>query len=392
MLPIFSANAHVIEPATMFEGRVAAKWRAQAPSLQTLENGGQFWMFEGQMGFLHRTCVMAGMHDTGVWNDVANFNTLASMEELRPGAYDAKARVADMDEDGVAVSVCISSPASMGFGGEIFSYAGEPELGIACMQAWNDWYHEEWVSAALDRLVPVGCTWYRDPAVAAAEVRRNAARGFRGVALRNPTDLEEAWLGSTLWDPFLAACEETGTVIVHHTEGLAWFPRRGHPESHYPYGMNLTLYQAGAMDFLAACVWGGITVRFPKLKVLILESGCSYLPHFLRRLEFTRNHSDFTRAGWPAPDLTPLELLQRSFVFSSQEFDAVAGLTEKFGPGMWMVEDDYPHIESYFPNTQQHINDRLAPFQRDLAEAMAWKTGTQLFNFPMPERFLPSKS
>ena len=37
-------------------------------------------------------------------------------------------------------------------------YAAEPELGIACMQAWNDWYHEEWVSAAPDRLVPVGCS------------------------------------------------------------------------------------------------------------------------------------------------------------------------------------------------------------------------------------------
>ena len=153
--------------------------------------------------------------------------------------------------------------------------------------------------------------------------------------------------------------------------------------------MNLTLYQAGAMDFLAACVWGGITVRFPRLKVLILESGCSYLTHFLRRLDFTRNHSDFTRAGWPAPDLTPLELLQRSFVFSSQEFDAVSGLSGRFGTDMWMVEDDYPHIESHFPNTGKLINDALGQLPPPLAEAMAWKTGARLFDFPMPERFLP---
>jgi predicted TIM-barrel fold metal-dependent hydrolase len=384
MLPIFSANAHIIEPAHVFEGRLPMKWVAKSPRLQSLENGGQFWAFEGQMGFLHRTCLMAGMRDTSVWNDVGNFNTIASVAELRPGAYDAKARVADMDADGVAVSVCLSSPASMGFGGEMFSYAEEPELGIACMQAWNDWYHEEWISAAPDRFVPVGCTWYRDPEIAAREVIRNARRGFRGVALRNPTDLDEAWLGSTRWDPFLAACEETGTVIVHHTEGLAWFPRRGHPESHYPYGMNLTLYQASAMDFLAACVWGGITVRFPRLKVLICESGGSYLPHFVRRLDFTRRHSDFTRAGWPAPHLSPLELLQRSFVFSSQEFDVPAELHAQFGPDIWMVEDDYPHIESYFPNTARHINAALAQLPPALAEAMAWKTGSRLFDFPLP--------
>ena len=49
--------------------------------------------------------------------------------------------------------------------------------------------------------------------------------------------------------------------VTAASRGQSWFPRRGHPDSHYPYGMNLTLYQAGAMDFLAACVWGGITVR-----------------------------------------------------------------------------------------------------------------------------------
>jgi hypothetical protein len=148
--------------------------------------------------------------------------------------------------------------------------------------------------------------------------------------------------------------------------------------------MNLTLYQAGAMDFLAACVWGGITVRFPQLKVLICESGGSYLPHFVRRLDFTRQYSDFTRAGWPTASLSPIELLQRSFVFSSQEFDVPAELHEQFGPDMWMVEDDYPHIESCFPNTARHINEALARLPFALAEAMAWKTGSRLFNFPMP--------
>jgi hypothetical protein len=148
--------------------------------------------------------------------------------------------------------------------------------------------------------------------------------------------------------------------------------------------MNLTLYQAGAMDFLAACVWGGVTVRFPGLKVLICESGGSWLPHFVRRLDFTRRHSDFTRAGWAAPGISPLELLQRSFVFSSQEFDVPAQLAAQFGTDMWMVEDDYPHIESYFPKTQEHINAGLAELPLALAEAMAWKTGSRLFDFPLP--------
>ena len=385
MYPLFSANAHVIEPPGLFEGRVPQKWAGRAPKLLPLDMGGQFWMFEGQTGFLHRTCLMAGAKDTGWWQDVANFNTIATIEQLRPGCYDARERIRDMDEDGIAVTACVSSPASMGFGGEMFSYASEADLGLACMRAWNDWYHEEWVSAAPDRFVPVGCTWYRDAKLAAAEVRRNATRGFKGVALRNPTDLGEPWLGSTKWDPLLAACEEAGTVIVHHTEGLSWFPNRSNPENRYPYGLNLTLYQAGVMDFVAACLWGGITVRFPKLKVLICESGGSWLPHFLRRLNWTRAHSDFTRAGWPDDDLTPLDMLKRNFAFSTQEFDVAEQMDRDYGLGMWLVEEDYPHIESYFPETGKHINEQLAKLPQDLAERMAWKNASAFLDFPMPK-------
>lgn len=385
MYPLFSANAHVIEPARLFEGRVSGKFADAAPKLLSLENGGQFWMFDGQMGFLHRTCLMAGMKDTSCWQDVANFNTIASLDQLRPGCTDARERVRDMDEDGIAVTACTSSPASMGFGGEMFSHAKDPELGLACMRAWNDWYHEEWVGAAPDRFVPVGCTWYRDAELAAQEVRRNAARGFKAVALRNPTDLGEPWLGSGKWDPLLAACEETGTVIVHHTEGLSWFPNRSNPGNHYPYGLNLTLYQAGTMDFLAACMWGGITVRFPKLKVLIAESGGSWLPHFLRRLDWTRRHSDFTRAGWPDDSLTPLDMLKRNFAFSTQEFDVAEQMDRDYGLSNWLVEEDYPHIESYFPNTGKHINAELAKLPQPLAENMAWKNASALFDFPMPK-------
>ena len=62
------------------------------------------------------------------------------------------------------------------------------------MRAWNDWYLEPWVAAAPDRFIPIQATWYDDAKVAAAEIYRNAERGFQGVMLRNPTDFGRlAW-------------------------------------------------------------------------------------------------------------------------------------------------------------------------------------------------------
>ncbi|ABW15708.1 amidohydrolase [Parafrankia sp. EAN1pec] len=206
MLPLFSVNAHVIEPPDIFTGRVPSKWADAVPRVVTLDNGGEIWMFGEGIGALHRTCCLGGARDEPAWRtDVADFNKLSRIEDLRPGCYDAAERIKDMDADGVTVVACTSYPAGMGFAGDLFAKGKDPEVGLAAMRAWNDWYHEDWVGACPSRFVPVGCTWYLDPSVAAAEVYRNAERGFRGVSFRNPTDLGQPWLGSGHWDPFLRA-------------------------------------------------------------------------------------------------------------------------------------------------------------------------------------------
>jgi predicted TIM-barrel fold metal-dependent hydrolase len=330
---------------------------------------------------------MAGAEDEASWRtDVEGFNTLATHDQLRPGCYDAAQRVADMDIDGVAVAASTSDPAGMGFGGDLFAKSTDQELGFAAMQAWNDWYHEEWISVAPDRLVPVGYTWYRDPDLAAREVERNAARGFRAVAIRNPADLDEPWFGTGHWDPLFRACEETGTVIVHHTDSLPWWPQRGGPAGNmYQYGMGLTIYQLGATDFCAQVLWGGVVTRFPDLKILVSESGGSWLPHFIRRLDWNLNHSPLTHAGWPDPSATPLELLQRSFAFGTQEYDLIGPYTEEFGLSRWLFEDDYPHIESVWPNTQAHFAEGTAYLDDAVREHVAWKDAAELFRFPLPK-------
>jgi len=387
MLPLFSANAHIVTPPDVLRGRLPAKWAELGPSLTAMDGGGQAVVFDGQVvAALHRTCTMGGaVHEPEWRTDLVGFNTIASLDELRPGCYDAAQRVADMDADGIAAAACFSDPAGLGFGTELFSTARDPEFGLACLRAWNDWYAEEWVGVAPDRLVPVGAPWYLDPVVAGEEVRRNAARGFRGVVLRNPVDLDQPWLGASHWDPFLRACEETDTVIVHHTEALPTFPKRGGPANNmYPYGMTLSLYQACAMDFLTACLWGGLFSRFPRLRVLICESGGSWLPHFVRRLDWTMQHSPLTRAGWPDPDVAPLEAIQHLCWFSTQELDLVGTLREELGITKWLFEDDYPHIESVWPHTQEAFATGTAGLDADAVERLAWREGSELFRFPIP--------
>src|SRR5262249_58466430 len=66
-----------------------------------------------------------------------------------------------------------------------------------------------------------------DPDQGAEEIRRNAARGFTAVTLpQQPHRIGMEPIFSQWWDPIIAACAETGTVICLHvgSTGVADMP------------------------------------------------------------------------------------------------------------------------------------------------------------------------
>ena len=145
---------------------------------------------------------------------------------MRPGCYDIDARVRDMDINGVWASVNFPSQIT-GFCGSVFSRCSDPELGLAVTRAWNDWFHDEWYSAYPDRIVPMGITYLADAEQGAEEIRRNAARGFTAVTLPEmPHRIGMEPIFSAWWDPIIAACAETDTVICLHvgSTGVADMP------------------------------------------------------------------------------------------------------------------------------------------------------------------------
>ena len=154
-------------------------------------------------------------------------------DQMRPGCYDVDARIRDMDINGVWASLNFPSMIT-GFCGRVFFSAEDHELGLACVRAWNDWLFEEWYSPYPERIIPLGITYLTDPALAAAEIGRNAERGFRSVTLPerpHAIGLPSLW-DRDHWDPIIDACAETDTVICLHvgSSGHAAVPA-GRPDA-----------------------------------------------------------------------------------------------------------------------------------------------------------------
>nr|BFE84884.1 hypothetical protein GCM10020093_074850 [Planobispora longispora] len=76
-----------------------------------------------------------------------------------------------------------------------------------------------------------------------------------------PSRLRLPSIHSDHWDPFLRACEETGTVVCLHTGAGSWTPV---PSNDTPIEAITTLVPASAMFACADWLWSGVPLRFPR--------------------------------------------------------------------------------------------------------------------------------
>ena len=140
-VPVISVDDHLIEPPDLFEGRLPAGLQDAAPRVSEHEDGTQAWVFEGRTyPNVGLNAVVGRPTRSGAW-------TRPASTRCGPAASTSTPAIADMDLDGVWASLCFPSLVA-GFCGAVFSRAEDPELGLACLRAWNDWHLEVWAGHA----------------------------------------------------------------------------------------------------------------------------------------------------------------------------------------------------------------------------------------------------
>ena len=108
-----------------------------------------------------------------------------TMDDMRKGCWDQKARLEDMDVNHVEASLAF--PSFPRFCGQTFAERKDKVLGDLCVKAYNDWMFDEWCAGTNGRLIPLIIVQLWDSKLAAEEIRRNAARGLpRGDVLGDP--------------------------------------------------------------------------------------------------------------------------------------------------------------------------------------------------------------
>jgi predicted TIM-barrel fold metal-dependent hydrolase len=373
---IVSVDDHVVEPPHVWENWLPEKFRDRGPKIvrrgiRDIDYVGtasyvehfdddsptkvDCWLYE-DLVYTHKRMVAAA----GYSKEEMTLTPI-TYDDMRPGCYDPKARLEDMDAGWVEASMCF--PTLPRFCGQTFYEGKDKELGLACVRAYNDWMAEEWCGDSNGRLIPLGIVPLWDAQLAAEEVRRNANRGFPAVCFSElPYHLGLPTIHSGHWDPFFAACAETGTSVAMHIGSSSKMPAAS-PDA--PPSVSATLAFGNAMTSLIDFLMSGLLVRFADLKLLYAESQIGWIPYALQRVDQVWEDNQ----GWaqtkhiPEPPSTYyFRSVYGCFINDAHGLDSL----DEIGVGNVTAETDYPHSDSTWPDTKEIMTKLTADLPDDI--------------------------
>lgn len=392
---IISVDDHVLEPPDLWTSRLPAADRDRGPRV-VRERGrvveaafgawqpdpdgewADVWYYDDLVKPISRMSAAAGLGELR-WGSV-------TFDEVRPGAWKQADRLADMDANHVDASVCFPNTLPR-FCGQAFAERQDKDLALACVRAYNDWMVEEWCAGdGAGRLVPLTIVPLWDVALAVDEVRRAAAMGSHAVTFpENPWSLGFPSFHSGAWDPFFAACVETGTTVCMHIGSSSQMPRTT-PDA--PFIVTSTLAFQNIMGSLLDVVFSGTLARFPALTIAYSEGQVGWMPYLVERADALwreRSDNSFGTNGVRLDE--PPSAYVRRQVYGCI-FDDETGLANRDRIGMDRIcfEVDYPHADGTFPDTEKVATEMCVNAGLDEAEVYALLRGNAIEAFGL-QRF-----
>jgi predicted TIM-barrel fold metal-dependent hydrolase len=282
-------------------------------------------------------------------------------DEMRPGCYDRDSRVEDMKLNWVDGSLCF--PTFPRFCGQTFTEAKDHDLGLACVKAYNDWMVDEWCADSDGVLIPLCIVPLWDAELAAAEVRRNAARGAHAVCFSEiPVHLGLPSIHSGFWEPFFEACAETETVVCMHIGSSSKMPATSIDA---PAGVAVSLSFNNAMASLCDFLFSGILVRHPTLNLAYSEGQIGWLPYVLERADDAwETHRAWTRGPVDIPEPPSTYFRRQVYGCFFRDAHGLRSLDE-IGVDRVTFETDYPHTDSTWPDTKKLAEESMAHLSDD---------------------------
>lgn len=243
----------------------------------------------------------------------------------------------------------------------------KPELAAELMCARNRAFVDRYLDGT-DH-VGLGVITTKAPDVVAEEVRRLGDEpGIVGLVVESLGT--RTAFGDPSLDPIYAAAEGEGLPIAVHTsaagEFMYSFPIQDKAANTFLEAHTLA-HRWGPESALTSLLVGGVPAKFPDLEFVFLESGVSWVPGLIWRLDRARSMRDREAPLLSAP---PSEYVRDRFHFSthpSGEVDpeSFRSVVDAVGADSLVFSSGYPGWDFETPATAGRTLDAFPPEGRD---------------------------
>jgi predicted TIM-barrel fold metal-dependent hydrolase len=356
---VVDADTHITEWADLWTSRATPKFKDRVPQLKEVD-GKRVWMIDdhvisGDSGF-------AAIKRDGSKAPGLDFFDL-KFTDVHPGAYDLRARLAYLDEAGIAAQIAYTN--LLGFGGSK-ALKVDPELRLVSLQIQNDALAEMQADSN-NRVYPMAMIPWWDIKLAVAEAERCADMGLRGVNTHGSPEVHGLPdLGEMHWTPLWELCEARKLPVNFHigfsqgqdrekAEGWSgpgvWPSHKGYEK----YAVSGSMLFSGNMQLIVNLLLSDVFDRHPGLKFVSVESGVGWVPFMLEMLRYQ------VRENLPS-DRTRVDEVFRKHIYACgwAEQDGFVDYVRRVGADNLLFETDFPHPTCLYPEPLAYLAPSMA--------------------------------
>lgn len=357
------ADGHILEPPDLWERYLEPRFRDRALRIVLDERGLEELEIAGERSTMTRRgypSILGAMGDPDL-RAIQLDPGRTYLAEAPFGSMDPDERIKVLDAEGID-AVVLYTTVGLLWEAELT----DVELSQAYTRAYNRWICE--FCAGHDRLVPTAHLSLGDPAAAAAELERAVGDGARGAYVA-PFTHDARPLGHPDNDPVFAAAQDLDVPFaIHPTFEPQWTKgaRMGTWEHVKQLRLLATVTASDGVRHQFTTLFDyGVFDRYPRLKVVVLESGGGWIGYWLDRIDAVYAHT-FIGTRVPLEQKPSDYFRQRVWVSCDPDERTIPALIERFGD-RFMWASDFPHAD----HTPEYVDDldalalAIAPAHRD---------------------------
>ncbi len=349
---LVDSDSHINEPPDLWTSRLPAKFKDRAPRMEHFEQG-DAWVLEGvkdPINFGSNAAAGIPLNERSAW---------IRWEDIRPGGYDPKARLLEMDVDLVDAAVLYPTPRIS----HLMIANPDPEFHLAMVQAYNDWL-SEYAEHDPSRLGGIMLIPNRGVDAAVKEIERVIDRpGMVGALLgcypHGDLDL------SAEDDPVWQAVAERDVPLHIHVALV-----NEYPSDIYAPGMITQGMIQGYLRFrdvpgrMLQFLEGGVFDRVPNLNIVLAEVDAGWVPYVKEQVDnrVLRRELGTEMRGRRMPSA----VIEEHFYYTYITDHFAVRNRNYVGVDRLMWSSDFPHGGSDWPGSVRVIH-------ADFADVPAWE-------------------